>query len=66
MLKKSLLAALALCLLTASWAWAGPPVAISDMKVDFGSMTEGPVARKTVTLTNVSKEVVTIQNVTTS
>jgi len=66
MLKKATLLALVLGLLFASPALAAHPIAISEMNVDFGSMTEGPVASKTVTLTNVSKEVVTIQNVTTS
>ncbi|BDQ37032.1 hypothetical protein SYK_13920 [Pseudodesulfovibrio nedwellii] len=66
MFKKIQLMALVLGLLFASSAMAAQPVSISDMKVDFGSMIEGPVASKTVMLTNVSKEVVTIKNVTTS
>jgi hypothetical protein len=66
MRKKIQLMILTLGLLFASTAMAAQPIAISHMQVDFGRMTEGPVAQKTVTLTNVSKEVVTIQNVTTS
>jgi len=66
MFRKATLIALVLGLFFASSALAAHPVSISEMQVDFGSMTEGPVASKTVTITNVSKEVVTIQNVTTS
>ncbi|NDV19845.1 hypothetical protein GO013_10475 [Pseudodesulfovibrio sp. JC047] len=66
MLRKMQWMVLALGMLCASSAMAAQPVSISDMKVDFGTMTEGPVASKTVTLTNISKEVVTIKNVSTS
>ena len=66
MFKKVQLMVLVLGLLFASSAMAAQPISISDIKVDFGSMTEGPVASKMVMLTNVSKEVVTIKNVTTS
>ncbi|WP_243545707.1 DUF1573 domain-containing protein [Pseudodesulfovibrio tunisiensis] len=66
MLKKATILALVFRLLFAASAMAAPNLTISETRVDFGSMTEGPVASKTVTLTNVSREVVTIQNVTTS
>ena len=58
--------ALVLVLGLASAALAAGPVAISETTVDFGSMTEGPVASKTVTLTNTSKEPAVIGNVSTS
>lgn len=58
--------ALAMVLGLASAALAASPVAISETTVDFGSMTEGPVASKTVVLTNTGKEAATIENVSTS
>lgn len=65
MLKKIALMTLVLGLLCAAPAWAGN-LSVSRTEVDFGSMTEGPVAEKAITLTNTGKEVVTIENVTTS
>ncbi|WFS61800.1 DUF1573 domain-containing protein [Pseudodesulfovibrio thermohalotolerans] len=59
--------ALALAMLVCmAGAAAAQPLVVSEAKVDFGSMTEGPVASKTVTLTNAGKEVLVISNVTTS
>ena len=46
MFRKVLLMVLAFSLLLAGSALAAQPIAISDMNVDFGKMTEGPVARK--------------------
>ena len=66
MQKKISILAQALGLLFVTSAMAAPALSISETKVDFGSLTEGPVASKTVTLTNMSKEVITIQNVISS
>jgi len=59
----TLACAMILCLTGAAFA---APLAISQTRVDFGSLTEGPVVNQTVTLTNTAREMVTITNVTTS
>lgn len=66
MIKRIFTLTLLLGLLSAIPAWAESALKISDSKIDFGSMTEGPVATKSVTLKNISNEVLTIQNVSTS
>lgn len=57
--------ALAMVLCMAAAASAGQ-LAISDTRVAFGNMTEGPDAQKTVTLTNTSGTEAVIANVSTS
>ncbi|WP_461208620.1 DUF1573 domain-containing protein [Desulfocurvus sp. DL9XJH121] len=59
----ALTAALVLCVAAA--APAGQ-LEISETQVRFGDMQEGPDARKTITLTNASKEPAVIANVSTS
>lgn len=62
---RSIALACALVACLAAGAWAGP-LSVSQTTVDFGAMTEGPVARQTITLTNTGDRALTIENVTTS
>jgi len=54
--------------LTAGPAMAGQhgALALSETLIDFGTMTEGKVAEKTVTLSNTGDQPITVTNVTTS
>ncbi|WP_272699490.1 hypothetical protein [Desulfovibrio sp. Fe33] len=62
---KSIALALAMLVCMAGAASA-QPLAFSQTTVDFGSMTEGPVAGKAITVTNSTAEEITITNVATS
>lgn len=55
---------LSLCLTLPAWANSG--LSISKQTIDFGAMTEGPVAQQTVTITNTTAAAITIDNVSTS
>ena len=43
-----------------------PVLHTSETLVDFGKLVEGPVIRKTITISNTGTEVLDIKNVTTS
>ncbi|MDD2219994.1 MAG: hypothetical protein PHO79_00795 [Desulfoplanes sp.] len=64
MFKKILVLSMLLCCLALP-ALAGTLVP-SSASIDFGTLIEGPVAQKKVTLSNTGNEAVTITNVTTS